>query len=273
VHRLLAALLLPITLPGVACWRTQSNAAPEAKGPASAPAPHTPSGETVAEEVTDAGRDATGLVARRRTFAHEGPPDWDGGVPESDPNCLDDLARAGIAFRPARLPVHTEHGIRCGAPQVVMYVRGPGNIAYDPPPVLTCRMALALASFEAIVQEEADRTFRSPVARIEQVGTYNCRPMTRFKLVSEHAYANAIDLTRFTLKNGKNFTVLRDFDKGEGVPARPEGAFLRAVSQRADEEGIFSLVLTPFWDELHNNHFHLDLAPYRVDGSHRHEGP
>jgi hypothetical protein len=203
--------------------------------------------------------------------AHPGAADGEGGVPEADPRCEEQLAQAGVSFRPAQLPVHTEHGIRCGAPQVVTYLRGPGQIAYDPPPTLTCRMALALASFEAIVQEEASRQFQSRVTRIEQLGTYNCRAMSRYKLVSEHAYANAIDLARFTFKNGKTVTVLRDFDTNDGPPARPEGAFLRAVSQRADVEGVFSLVLTPFWDALHKNHFHLDLAPYHVDGSHPHE--
>jgi hypothetical protein len=206
----------------------------------------------------------------QRGFAGSGPVDWDGGVPEADPRCEEQLAQAGVSFRRAQLPVHTEHGIRCGAPQVVTYLHGPGRITYDPPPTLTCRMALALASFEGIVQEEAARRFQSPVTRIEQLGTYNCRAMSRYRLVSEHAYANAIDLARFTFKSGKTVTVLRDFDMNDGPPVRPEGAFLRAISQRADEEGVFSLVLTPFWDALHKNHFHLDLAPYRVDGSHPH---
>jgi hypothetical protein len=205
---------------------------------------------------------------RPRTFGHDGPPEWNAGVPEAEPDCEPELARAGVVVRPARLPVHTEHGMQCGAPQVVTYVRGPGRIAYDPPPVLTCKMALALAAFEVIVQDEAERTLHSPVVRIEQLGTYNCRPMAEHNLVSEHSYANAIDLSRFTLKNGRSFTVLHDFDTGAGPPSRPEGAFLRAVSQRADDERVFSLVLTPFWDALHKNHFHMDLAPYRVDGSH-----
>jgi hypothetical protein len=30
---------------------------------------------------------------------------------------------------------------------------------------------------------------------------------------------------------------------------------------------VFSVVLTPYWDALHRDHFHLDLARYRVDGT------
>jgi hypothetical protein len=186
------------------------------------------------------------------------------------PNCEDKLRQAGVTFRPSQLPVHVQHGATCGAPQVVVYLRGPGNIAYEPAPMLTCAMALALASFEGIVQEEATRTFQSPVVRVEQIGTYNCREIVAVKgLASEHSYANAIDLTRFTLASGKAITVLSDFDMGDGPPAHPAGDFLRAISVRAPRENVFSNVLTPFWDPAHKNHFHLDLARYRVDGVER----
>jgi hypothetical protein len=85
--------------------------------------------------------------------------------------------------------------------------------------------------------------------------------------VSEHAYANAIDLARFTLRNGVTIDVQRDFDKGAEPPARKAGAFLRTVSQRAYDEEVFSHVLTPFFDAHHRDHFHLDLARYRSDGT------
>jgi hypothetical protein len=192
------------------------------------------------------------------------------GPPDVLSDCDDELLQAGVKYRSASIPVHPERRGRflCGAPQVVAYVRGPGNIAYDPPPVLTCGMALALASFEHILQDEAGRIFHSPVARIDQLGTYNCREMVTYPgWVSEHAYANAIDVARFVLKNGTTVHVLRDFDVGDEAPAKPGGLFLRVVSQRANDEDVFSHVLTPFFDAAHKNHFHLDLARYRADGT------
>jgi hypothetical protein len=202
-------------------------------------------------------------------YANTDPSDDDVvGPPDEIVDCDAQLAAAGVTFRRASLPVHTEHKLVCGAPQVVVYVRGPGRIAYDPAPLLTCPMALALASFEHIVQEEAARDFRVPVVRITQLGTYNCREMAAYPgWVSEHAYANAIDLARFTLRNGVTVDVRRDFDMGEAPPARRGGAFLRAVSQRAFNENVFSHVLTPFFDAHHKDHFHLDLARYRSDGT------
>jgi hypothetical protein len=190
--------------------------------------------------------------------------------PDPVPDCTDQLDRAGIRYKASSLPVHQDRRskIVCGAPQVVVYQRGPGNVAYEPAPLLTCTMALALASFERVLQDEATRTLGSRVVRVEQLGTYSCRQIVAYPgWVSEHSYANAIDLARFVLQNGAAVSVERDFDMGVDAPRRPTGAFLRAVSQRAFDEDVFSHVLTPFFNAAHRNHFHLDLARYRGDGT------
>ncbi|HEY5241239.1 MAG TPA: extensin family protein [Polyangiaceae bacterium] len=208
---------------------------------------------------------------RPGAFANDDPgDDLVVGPPDVLADCDDQLVKAGVDYRVATLPVHAERRskILCGAPQVVIYAHGPGGITYSPSPLLTCSMALALASFEKVVQEEAARAFHSPVVRIDQLGTYSCREIIAYPgWVSEHSYANAIDLARFTLKNGVTVDVQRDFDLGAEQPRRPAGAFLRAVSQRAYDEDIFSHVLTPFFNAAHRNHFHVDLARYRGDGT------
>ena len=264
-----------------ACGRSQSTPAPTGSVEASAPYPPPPaSTEPSSEPAVDAAPAAYDPrpKARRALVATDDPDAGNAAPTGVVTDCEARLAQAGVTFRPASLPVHTKPGarpdspVRCGAPQVITYVRGPGAIAYDPAPTLTCAMALALASFEHIVQDEAERAFHSPVARIEQIGTYSCREIVAVKgLPSEHSFANAIDLTRFTMASGKTVTVLADFDTGEAPPARPAGAFLRAVSERAHYEDVFSNVLTPFWDPAHKNHFHLDLARYRVNGVRRRE--
>ena len=79
--------------------------------------------------------------------------------------------------------------------------------------------------------------------------------------------ANAIDIRRFRLADGRKVGVLEDFGIGQESPSDPKALFLRSVANRLFDEGVFSTVLTPFFDSLHHNHFHLDLARYRVDGS------
>ena len=55
--------------------------------------------------------------------------------------------------------------------------------------------------------------------------------------------------------------------EGDDEPKKPAGVFLRSVSRRANDEDVFSHVLTPFFNATHKNHFHLDLARFRADGT------
>ena len=210
-------------------------------------------------------------VRRPGAYANLDPDDdYVVGPPDVQADCEAELAQQGVKFQVAKIPVHTapKSKIVCGAPQVVTFVRGPGKIAYNAAPVVTCSMALALAQFERILQAEATTLFGSRVVRIDQLGTYSCREIAAYPgWVSEHSYANAIDIGRFVLENGKSIEVLRDFDVGDADPAKPAGAFLRVVSRRANDEDVFSHVLTPFFDAHHKNHFHLDLSRYRADGT------
>jgi hypothetical protein len=189
--------------------------------------------------------------------------------PDEIADCEPKLRAAGVEFSPAELPVRPGNAKRptCGAPQAVVYRRGPARLRYNSAPIVSCGMALGLARFERVVSEEAERYLGQSVARVEQGGTYNCRKMARFDLVSEHAYANAIDIRSVTLKNGRKLSVLSTFGRIDAEPKRPEALFWRSVAHRLYDEGAFSVVITPFFDGLHKDHIHLDQARYRVDGS------
>ncbi len=198
-------------------------------------------------------------------------PDNDNVVAPPSPieDCAAKLRAAGVEFVSAQLPVrpaNAEHPT-CGVEQAVVYRRGPANIRYNSPPLLSCGMALGLARFEQALSEEGPRQLGQRITRIEQGGSYNCRKMARFALVSEHSYANAIDIRSVTLENGRRLTVLGTFGKLDAEPQGPEARFWRTVARRLYDEGAFSVVLTPFFDGLHKDHIHLDQARYRVDGS------
>ncbi len=189
--------------------------------------------------------------------------------PATIADCEVKLDHAGIRFTRSDLPVRQRsQGYSCGAEQVIVYRSGPGRIRYNSAPLLTCGMALALGEFELVLQGEAERRMGKRVSRIEHGGTYSCRKMSRFKhMVSEHSYANAIDLRSFTLSDGRQFSVLRHFGSLTREPTDARSLLLRAVARRAYDEGLFSVVLTPYFDGLHRDHFHLDLARYRLDGT------
>jgi hypothetical protein len=192
------------------------------------------------------------------------------GPPSPVPDCEDRLRAADVAFRRTELPLRTtaRSTLTCGSEQVVEYLGSGSGIRYNAAPVVTCTMALGLASFERMLQEEARAHLGTRVKRVVQMGTYSCRRMARYaSMVSEHSYANAIDLKSLTLDDGRSIAVVKDFGPLEEDPPTPEGRFLRTVARRAFDEKIFSVVLTPRYDALHRDHFHLDMARYRVDGT------
>jgi hypothetical protein len=72
--------------------------------------------------------------------------------------------------------------------------------------------------------------------------------------ISEHGFANAVDLTGFTLENGTTISVQDDW-----MPATtPEGKLLRQSHGAAC--GHFATVLGPEANADHEDHLHLDLG-------------
>jgi hypothetical protein len=189
------------------------------------------------------------------------------GPPVALPDCEARLRAAEIKFEPASLPLFEKRGVVCGAPQAIKYLRGSEGSVFSPRPIVTCQLALGLAEFEKLAQRLSRRYFGVRIKSIKQGGTYNCRSMARFKLVSEHSYANAIDVYEFALENGKKINVLRHFGKPEQEPRAAEGRFLRELARAAFDEKLFSVVVTRYFDELHRDHIHLDMAHYRTDGT------
>jgi hypothetical protein len=189
------------------------------------------------------------------------------GPPSVIEDCEARLERAHVKFRSAKVPLVTHGKMLCGAHQAVTYEKGPEGIAFFPRPTVSCPLALGFARFESLVQRLALKHLGQKVKSIHVGGAYNCRSMARFKLVSEHSYANAIDIYGLTLENGKRVSVLHDFGRPEKEPPEKSGVFLRELARAAFDEQIFSVVVTRFFDELHRDHIHVDMAHYRTDGS------
>jgi hypothetical protein len=190
-------------------------------------------------------------------------------APAAPEGCRETLRRGGLALTawPLR-PTRLQDGVVCEAPEGVAVKRGASGLRYEPPARVSCAFGLRLVRFEAIVQEEAKALLGARVRAIAQLGTYNCRRMAAYPdLVSEHSFANAIDVAAFTLKNGRRVVVERDWVRAERPATTAAARFLRRLTRRLYDEHVFSVVLTPSYDKHHKNHLHLDGAAYTVDGT------
>lgn len=142
----------------------------------------------------------------------------------------------------------------CGWTNAVKFTKvGGASIGVEP---LTCEMAAALTLWVAHeVQPLAREIYGQEVVRLGDMGTYGCRnivgnPMWK-GVRSQHATANAIDISGFTFADGRSLSLIRDWkDKGR------DGAFLREVHRRACR--YFRVALGPEFNPAHRDHFHFD---------------
>ncbi|WP_083567604.1 extensin family protein [Hyphomicrobium sp. CS1GBMeth3] len=145
-------------------------------------------------------------------------------------------------------------GANCGWTNAVKFTHvGGAQIGVEP---LTCEMAVALTLWvEHEVQPLAREMYGQEVVRLGDMGTYDCRnivgnPMWK-GVRSEHASANAIDISGFTFANGHSISLKRDW-KRQGKDAE----FLRAVHRRSCR--YFRVSLGPDFNAAHHDHFHFD---------------
>lgn len=127
-------------------------------------------------------------------------------------------------------------------------------------PVMTCGAALGFALWDRqVLQPAAAEAFGSPVAQVEHYGTYACRRQYGAVegRVSEHAFANALDVAGVRLADGRRVTVASDFQDGNA-----EGEFLRRLRQGACT--AFRVVLSPDYNAAHRDHLHFDQGPFRA---------
>lgn len=166
--------------------------------------------------------------------------------------CHLDLAREEIGFRV--LPdQHFAGGCSAlGAVQLLDMGTPVTNLR-----AMTCPLARQFArwSREAL-QPAAQQWLGQRIVRIETFGTYACRsvdsqPGAR---LSEHAFANAVDVSGFVLADGRRITVLEGWNGGDERVRR----FLRAIHQAGCRR--FAIGLSPDSDRFHYNHLHFDMG-------------
>ncbi len=132
-----------------------------------------------------------------------------------------------------------------------------GAVTVDPPVTLDCAMIPALESWLTdSVQPLAQARFGQSVVGLKVFGAYSCRSVDNIAgaQLSEHSFANAIDVAGFTLADGRSISIVEDWKKA----GAQEAAFLHEAHAGACQ--TFTTVLGPGADMFHYNHFHLDLA-------------
>lgn len=197
----------------------------------------------------------------------------------------------------------------CGADHPLRVEAFPrASMRVNRPVQMTCPMVAATDQWlESVVQPAAERSFGQRVVEIETYGTYNCRRILhrRSGPMSEHSFANAIDVSGFVLADGRRVRVGRatstplpspwrfQSERALGVSMSSggldlitigpgiDGASPPEINFGGDHRGFwrevrdgacrtFSTVLGPgSEDGAHEEHLHLDLARHGRNGTRR----
>jgi hypothetical protein len=171
--------------------------------------------------------------------------------------CRKFLTDSGVTY--TQVPDRTEQGF-CKMRDAVRMTSG-GPPLYPNSPIMACPVAAGLVVWQRGGLKEAARDMMgSRVTRIDHMGTYNCRRQygRATGWVSEHASANAIDISGFTFASGARVSVLDDWNPRGGAETGPANFLRAAQSQGCD---VFKVVLGPEANAAHANHFHLDFGP------------
>lgn len=160
-----------------------------------------------------------------------------------------DIQGETVGFVPGRL---TACGIKNG-----VKVRSFSGVTLSQQAILDCKTAKAIKTWVNKGMKPAIGNTGGGVSQIKVAAHYACRTRNNQAgaKISEHGKGRAIDISGFKLRDGRQITLLQDWDR------RDTGAMLRKMHKRAC--GIFGTGLGPDSDRFHKDHFHFDTARHR----------
>jgi hypothetical protein len=152
------------------------------------------------------------------------------------------------------------------------------EIRFTPPARAIPAFRARLAAFEQVILQVSRRVYGRAPSQILVAASYDCRPVSgKSRRISEHAFANAIDVTAFVFapapivsKDGSihpaaipgSFEVRVDRHwraRGDDVAAR-HARFLEELTAELVQREVFRTLLGPAHPD-HEDHFHFDMAP------------
>jgi len=120
-----------------------------------------------------------------------------------------------------------------------------------------CEMATDLPGWVADVDNYIWSTQNTRIKSVVTEGSYECRPRNvegGSSVLSEHGRADALDVAGFTLEDGRQLTVTKDYSSDDPKISKLMHFAHDAACTR------FTTVLGPDANALHHDHFHLDLG-------------
>jgi len=131
---------------------------------------------------------------------------------------------AGVTLEYEMLPPLKEGACGAPAPILVRSIGSDPKIAIDPPATMTCALARGLNTWIGkTLQPTAKAILGTQVVKLHNATSYSCRNRYGGETtpLSEHALANALDISEFVFASGARVTVLASWPRVVTVPPAP----------------------------------------------------
>ncbi|MEE3661393.1 extensin family protein [Brenneria sp. g21c3] len=147
---------------------------------------------------------------------------------------------------------------QCPLPSPVR-IRQFGAVTLSSSFLASCPLALSSVMFVTQSLIPQARRLGAPLTRIDHLGSYACRnvyhrPEGR---LSEHATADAWDISAFRLADGRRISILNQWNAADETQD-----YLRATFEQSCD--FFGNALGPEYNAAHANHFHLGMRGFGV---------
>ncbi len=182
-----------------------------------------------------------------------------------DATCAERLASVNVAFEVSPATTGVALPITVKLPILGMNFRSYGSKTSLTSLFMDCNMAEAFIKALPILKKHKVTAFLT-------MGLYEYRcingngtaPDNCVEGISNHAFGKAIDVGGFLFEDGSTVDVLKDFVKSTGgtcaaVPANAKDSVLHALACEMFNAKVWQTVLTPNYNSIHYNHFHMDI--------------
>lgn len=177
--------------------------------------------------------------------------------PEFDPDCVERLAALpGVEIRPVASFERHEGCLVEGA----VYADQLAGLSFRPAaPLMQCRVAEELHHWlEEAVIPAAEEQLGTVPRSVGHIGTYNCRTIGGSSTLSQHSFANAVDVAWFDMADGRRLRLREGWDD----PDPAISGFWQRIQRLSCK--YFRVSLGPDYNRAHADHFHFDLGPLRT---------
>lgn len=177
--------------------------------------------------------------------------------------CLQEMMARGIEFTlPATTTYDSASGELCEVYEPVRVSGTINGVNFRPsdftnaPAAMYVQCGVALALYDM-----AELAKTRGITDFVHYGTYNCRVIAGTTTLSEHSFANAIDIAGIQTSGGQRYTVLSDWEDGDTTPDTVGGELLFWLAHTMYDMHLWNVILTPEYNAAHDNHLHIDLTP------------